>query len=44
MIANALYFSALAASLSDGTRAALARATSPQDWNTLYLASPEFMR
>ena len=25
-------------------RASLADATSPQDWNTLYLASPDFMR
>jgi hypothetical protein len=30
--------------LSPATAAALAQATSAQDWNTLYLASPEFMR
>ncbi|MCJ2049588.1 DUF1800 domain-containing protein [Methylobacterium sp. J-070] len=44
VIANGLYFSALSATLSASTRAALAQAVSPQDWNTLYLASPEFMR
>jgi hypothetical protein len=30
--------------LSAETRQALNEATSPQDWNTLFLASPEFMR
>jgi hypothetical protein len=30
--------------LSDKTRAALEKATSPQDWNTLFLSSPEFMQ
>jgi uncharacterized protein (DUF1800 family) len=29
--------------LSDGTRAALAQASSPQEWNLLLLSSPEFM-
>ena len=44
VLANGLYFSTLSATLSGPTRAALAQAVSPQDWNTLYLASPEFMR
>jgi uncharacterized protein (DUF1800 family) len=30
--------------LSSETRQALNEATTPQDWNTLFLASPEFMR
>ncbi len=33
-----------AATLSERTRAALAKATSPQEWNALLLSSPEFMR
>jgi uncharacterized protein (DUF1800 family) len=44
VVANGLYFAALSGTLSASTRAALTQAVSPQDWNTLYLASPEFMR
>lgn len=44
LLANSLYFSALETGLSAATRSALAQAVSPQDWNTLYLASPEFAR
>ncbi len=44
VLANALYFSTLSGTLSAPTKDALAQAVSPQDWNTLYLASPEFMR
>jgi uncharacterized protein (DUF1800 family) len=40
---NALYYQALRQSLSGQTRAALAQAVSPQEWNALYLSSPEFM-
>jgi uncharacterized protein (DUF1800 family) len=43
-IANALYYNSLRSTLDATTRAALDQAVSPQDWNTLYLASPEFMR
>jgi len=43
-IANALYFNSLQRTLSASTRAALEQAISPQDCNTLYLSSPEFMR
>lgn len=43
-IANALYFNSLQKTLSASTRAALDEATSAQDWNTLFLSSPEFMR
>ena len=43
-IANALYFNSLQPTLSATTRAALDQAISPQDWNTLFLSSPEFMR
>jgi uncharacterized protein (DUF1800 family) len=41
---NALYFNGLKQTLSATTLAALDQAVSPQDWNTLFLSSPEFMR
>ncbi|HEY4028759.1 MAG TPA: DUF1800 domain-containing protein [Caulobacteraceae bacterium] len=44
LLQNALYFDDLDASLSAPTRSALGQAVSPQDWNTLFLSSPEFMR
>jgi uncharacterized protein (DUF1800 family) len=44
LIQNGLYFDGLQSGLSAQTRAALDKATSPQDWNTLFLSSPEFMR
>ncbi len=44
VIQNALYYQHLAASIGPRTRASLDQATSPQDWNTLFLSSPEFMR
>jgi uncharacterized protein (DUF1800 family) len=40
---NPLYFNALHRTLSATTLAALDQAVSPQDWNTLFLSSPEFM-
>jgi uncharacterized protein (DUF1800 family) len=40
---NALYYDGLADTLGGRTQGALAQATSPQEWNTLFLASPEFM-
>jgi uncharacterized protein (DUF1800 family) len=40
---SALYFTRLRGLLSTSTRAALDQATSSQDWNTLFLCSPEFM-
>jgi uncharacterized protein (DUF1800 family) len=43
-IASAFYFNALQPTLSAATRAALDQATSPQEWNALFLSSPEFMR
>jgi len=43
LIQNALYFGSLRQTLSPTTLAALDQAVSPQDWNTLYLSSPEFM-
>jgi uncharacterized protein (DUF1800 family) len=43
-IQNALYFTSLQQTLSVPTRTALDQAVSPQDWNTLFLSSPEFMR
>ena len=43
-IQNGLYYQGLAATLSPPTHEVLARATSPQDWNTLFLSSPEFMK
>ncbi|HLH93623.1 MAG TPA: DUF1800 domain-containing protein [Xanthobacteraceae bacterium] len=42
--ANALYFNSLRQTLGASTLQALDKAISPQDWNTLFLASPEFMR
>ena len=41
---NALYFNGIAPALGAPTQAALGQAVSPQDWNTLFLSSPEFMR
>ncbi|MEG3147434.1 DUF1800 domain-containing protein [Sphingomonas sp. RT2P30] len=41
---KAAYYTAIAALLNDQTRSALSQATSPQDWNALFLSSPEFMR
>ena len=43
LIQNALYFGNLRQTLSSTTLAALDQAVSPQDWNTLFLSSPEFM-
>jgi hypothetical protein len=43
-IASAFYFNVVQRTLSPATRTALDQATSPQEWNTLFLASPEFMR
>jgi uncharacterized protein (DUF1800 family) len=44
LLQNGLYFEAMQSGLSEKTRAALDKATSPQDWNTLFLSSPEFMQ
>lgn len=44
LLQNSLYFNGLQSRLSTKTRAALDRAISPQDWNTLLLSSPEFMQ
>src|SRR3984957_4445117 len=44
LIQNALYFNGLRQTLGPATLAALDQAVSPQDWNTLFLSSPEFMR
>lgn len=43
-IQSALFFQSLQPQLSASTVQVLAKATSPQEWNTLYLSSPEFMR
>jgi uncharacterized protein (DUF1800 family) len=43
VLQNALYFNRLRAQLSTATRAALDQAVSAQDWNALFLSSPEFM-
>jgi uncharacterized protein (DUF1800 family) len=42
--ARALYDEVLQQSLGPGTRAALAQAGSPQEWNAFLLSSPEMMR
>jgi uncharacterized protein (DUF1800 family) len=41
-LSNRLYFATLEPYLSNTTRTTLAAAASPQEWNTLLLASPEF--
>src|SRR2546422_446961 len=42
-LANALYYESMQKTLAAATRQALDNATSPQEWNMLLLASPEFM-
>lgn len=42
-LANPLYYSGIAPRLTAATQQALAQATSPQEWNTYLLASPDFM-
>jgi uncharacterized protein (DUF1800 family) len=44
LLQNALYFEGLSQRLGDGVRKTLDQASSPQDWNTLFLSSPDFMR
>ncbi len=44
LLQNALFFNTLRQTMSTTTMAALDQAVSPQDWNTLFLSSPEFMR
>ena len=41
---NAAFYKNIAAVLGGQTRTALTQATSPQEWNALFLSSPEFMR
>ncbi len=41
---NALYYNGLEPTLAPQTRATLAAATTPQEWNMLLLASPDFMK
>lgn len=42
-LANPLYFDAVQSTLGPATRQALDEATSPQEWNTFLLSSPELM-
>jgi uncharacterized protein (DUF1800 family) len=42
-LANALYYQSIERSLGGATRAALDKATSPQEWNVFLLSSPDFM-
>jgi len=42
-LANALYYESMHKTLAEPTRQTLDKATSPQEWNMLLLASPEFM-
>jgi uncharacterized protein (DUF1800 family) len=41
---NAAYYNNIAPVLGGQTKTALTQATSPQEWNALFLSSPEFMR
>src|SRR5215467_5155869 len=43
-IDSAFYFNAVQPRLREATRTALDQAGSPQEWNALFLSSPEFMR
>jgi len=43
-LARPMYYASVEPMLGARTRQALAAAASPQDWNTLVLASPEFMQ
>ena len=42
-LANALYFQSIAKTLAAATTQALEQASSPQEWNTFLLSSPEMM-
>jgi uncharacterized protein (DUF1800 family) len=42
-IQNALYYQGLSDTLAGATRTTLDQSNSPQDWNTLFLSSPDFM-
>ncbi|SDP11663.1 Uncharacterized conserved protein, DUF1800 family [Rhodoferax sp. OV413] len=42
-LATALYYRAVAQTLGPNTQTALAQATSPQEWNSFLLSSPELM-
>ncbi|MET0265576.1 MAG: DUF1800 domain-containing protein [Duganella sp.] len=42
-LASAFYYQSLQATLSPNTRQVLEQASSPQEWNTFLLSSPEFM-
>jgi uncharacterized protein (DUF1800 family) len=42
-LASAFFYESVEATLGAATRAALDRATSPQEWNVFLLSSPEFM-
>jgi uncharacterized protein (DUF1800 family) len=44
VLRTALEFDDLSRTLAPATQAVLTQANSPQDWNTLFLSSPEFMR
>jgi hypothetical protein len=43
MLTNRLFYDAIEPTLSARTRAALAQASSQQEWNTMLLSSPEWM-
>ena len=42
-LAQTPYLQQIGATLAPATRAALVQATSPREWNLLFLSSPEFM-
>jgi hypothetical protein len=42
-LASRLYYDVIADTLSASTRTALDQAATPQEWNVLFLSSPEFM-
>lgn len=44
VLRNELFYRGWQSRLSPATRTALDQAISPQDWNTLFLSSPEFMQ
>jgi hypothetical protein len=44
MLTNRLFYDVVEGTLSPGTRTALARTASQQEWNTVLLSSPDWMQ
>ena len=44
MLTNRLFYDVVEPALAQGTRAALKRTASQQEWNTVLLSSPDWMQ